>query len=106
MNEESAETVGVFIIRPNKKVDGNFISYYTKGNNNQRYKLSTKAQGLTIVHLYYQSIKDETSCISKFNEQKNISSVFMKWIILSPFINVSFYAFIFFCSIITYTDEG
>lgn len=78
MNEESAETAGVFIIRPNKNIDGNFVSYYTKGNSNQRYKLSTKAQGLTIVHLYYQSIKDETIFIPKFDEQKNISSVFMK----------------------------
>ena len=78
MNEDSAETAGVFIIRPSKDIDGNFVSYYTKGNPNQRYKLSTKAQGLTIVHLYYQSIKDETIFIPRYNEQTSISSVFIK----------------------------
>ena len=78
MNEEKAETGGVFIIRPYKNIDGNFIAYYTKGNNQQRLKLSKKAQGLTIVHLYYQSIKDETLFAPKYEEQTQISQLLLK----------------------------
>ena len=78
MNEESGQTAGVFVIRPFNEIDGNFVCYYTKGNFNQRYKLSTKAQGLTIVHLYYQSIKDETIFLPNLREQKNISELFVK----------------------------
>ena len=78
MNEENAQTAGVFIIRPNADIDGNFVSYYTKGNPGQRYKLSTKAQGLTIVHLYYQSIKDELIFVPKLAEQRTISGLFIK----------------------------
>lgn len=78
LNDETAETSGVFVIRPKKEIDGNFVAYYTKGNPNQRYKLSKKAQGLTIVHLYYQSIKDEEIFIPSNAEQKLISSLFLK----------------------------
>lgn len=78
MNDESACTSGVFIIRPNKNIDGNFVTYYSKGNKNQHNKLAKKAQGLTIVHLYYQSIKDETIMVPEFNEQQSISNLLMK----------------------------
>ena len=78
LNEETAETSGCFVIRPNKDIDGNFVVYYTKGNEKQRYKLASKAQGLTIVHLYYQSIKDETLLVPEFNEQKKISQLFIQ----------------------------
>ena len=76
LNVDTAETSGVFVIRPHKDIDGNFVAYYTKGNNYQRKKLSKKAQGLTIVHLYYQSIKDETIAVPTFTEQKRISTFF------------------------------
>ena len=76
LNEETAETSGVFVIRPYENIDGNFVAYYTKGNENQRRKLSKKAQGLTIVHLYYESIKNETIAIPNLEEQKNISHLF------------------------------
>ena len=76
LNVDTAETSGVFVIRPHKDIDGNFVVYYTKGNNYQRQKLSKKAQGLTIVHLYYQSIKDETIAVPNFTEQKKISTFF------------------------------
>lgn len=76
LNVDTAETSGVFVIRPHKDIDGNFVAYYTKGNNYQRQKLSKKAQGLTIVHLYYQSIKDETIAVPTFTEQKRISTFF------------------------------
>lgn len=77
MNEEEAETSGVFVIRPKENINGNFITYYTKGNPQQRYKLSKKAQGLTIVHLYYQSIKDEIIYVPKLSEQNKISNLFL-----------------------------
>ena len=32
LNEEKAETSGVFVIRPYDNINGNFICYYTKGN--------------------------------------------------------------------------
>ena len=78
LNEKTAETSGVFVIRPNQNIDGNFIAYYSKGNENQRNKLAKNAQGLTIVHLYYQSIKDETILIPSFQEQIKISNLLMK----------------------------
>ena len=77
LNENNAETSGVFVIRPNEDVDGIFVCYYTKGKSSQRIKLSKKAQGLTIVHLYYHSIKDETLYMPKILEQKKISSLFI-----------------------------
>ena len=78
MNEKIAETSGVFVIRPSKNIDGNFVAYYSKGNEKQRNKLAKKAQGLTIVHLYYQSIKNETILIPSLIEQKKISSLLIK----------------------------
>ncbi len=77
LNENSAETSGVFVIRPNEDVDGIFVCYYTKGKSAQRIKLSKKAQGLTIVHLYYHSIKNVTLFMPKILEQKKISSLFI-----------------------------
>lgn len=77
LNEESAETSGVFVIRPNENVDGNFVCYYTRGNEKQHRKLAAKAQGLTIVHLYYQSIRDETIAMPSFEEQKEISNLLL-----------------------------
>ena len=78
LNEKTAETSGVFVIRPDQSIDGNFIAYYSKGNESQRNKLAKNAQGLTIVHLYYQSIKDETILIPSFEEQIKISNLLMK----------------------------
>ena len=78
MNDDEAQTSGVFAIRPHKNIDGNFITYYTKGNFYQRNKLAKNAQGLTIVHLYYQSIKDETILIPNLAEQCKISEFFAK----------------------------
>lgn len=78
LNEESAETSGVFVIRPDKNTNGNFVSYYTGGNESQKRKLANKAQGTTIIHLYYQSICDETIMIPDLNEQEKISNFFIK----------------------------
>lgn len=78
LNESTAETSGVFVIRPYSYIDGNFVTYYTKGNNRQRKKLAKKAQGLTIVHLYYNSIKDETILLPSYEEQHQISNFFVK----------------------------
>ena len=76
VNDERAETSGVFVIRPKENIDGNFVCYYSKGNSKQRAKLAKKAQGLTIVHLYYQSIKDEEIFIPSHVEQEKISKLF------------------------------
>lgn len=78
LNESVSETSGVFVIRPNSDVNGNFVCYFSKGNEHQRIKLSKNAQGLTIVHLYYQSIKDETIAIPSLSEQETISELFLK----------------------------
>lgn len=77
-NEKNAETSGVFVIRPYENFNGNFVTYYTKGNPYQRLKLSKKAQGLTIVHLYYHSIKDEIIKIPVIEEQDKIADLFIK----------------------------
>ena len=77
MNEDAAETSGVFVIRPNSNVDGNFVCYYTKGNEGQKRKLAAKAQGTTIIHLYYQSIKDEIVLMPSIEEQKKVSQFFL-----------------------------
>ena len=77
MNDKKAYTSGVFIIRPHRNIiDGNFVSYYSKGNIEQRRKLSKNAQGLTIVHLYYNSIKNEKIMTPKYKEQIRISECF------------------------------
>lgn len=76
LNVDTAQTSGVFVIRPFSNIDGNFVAYYTKGNQHQRKKLSKKAQGSTIIHLYYQSIKDEIILIPKIEEQRKISQFF------------------------------
>lgn len=78
LNEKTAETSGVFVIRPYDFVDGNFVAYYTKGNEKQRNKLAKNAQGLTIVHLYYQSIKDENISLPNLEEQQKISNLLMR----------------------------
>ena len=78
LNVDKAYTSGSFVIRPNNDINGNFIAYYSKGNIGQRSKLSEKAQGLTIVHLYYNSIKDVSINIPTKEEQDKISEYFMK----------------------------
>ena len=74
LNNEKAETSGVFVIRPKENINGNFICYYTKGNTKQRAKLTKKAQGLTIVHLYLQSIKDEEFLYLRIKNRKKLKN--------------------------------
>ena len=76
MNDEKAQTSWVFAIRPKEWINGNFVAIYSKGNTKQHLKLAKKWQGLTIVHLYYNSIKDETIYISSLPEQEKIWSLF------------------------------
>ena len=75
LNNEKAETSWVFVIRPKENINGNFICYYSKGNSKERAKLTKKAQGLTIVHLYLQSIKDEEFFIPSHKEQEKIEKL-------------------------------
>ena len=76
MNDEKAQTSWVFAIRPKEWINGNFVAIYSKGNTKQHLKLAKKWQGLTIVHLYYNSIKDETIYIPALPEQEKIWSLF------------------------------
>ena len=76
MNDEKAQTSWVFAIRPKEWINGNFVAIYSKGNTKQHLKLAKKWQGLTIVHLYYNSIKDETIYIPSLPEQEKIWSLF------------------------------
>ncbi len=71
-----AETSGCFIIRPKEGINGYFVSLYTKGNSRQRLKLAKNAQGITIIHLYYQLIAEDTIFIPSAEEQTEICDFF------------------------------
>ncbi len=77
MNNDFAVAGGdMFIIRPYDHVDGNFVSYAINNVSHLKLSLAKKAQGLTIVHIHYNSIKDETILLPSIEEQKRISKYF------------------------------
>ena len=74
VNEDNIRVGGdMFGIRPHKNIDGNFISYYINNFQSIKYLLSKKAQGLTIVHLHYNAIKDQEIKIPILEEQNKMS---------------------------------
>ncbi|WXA52225.1 restriction endonuclease subunit S [Mycoplasmopsis cynos] len=79
VNEENVMTGGdLFGIRPYKNINGNFISYYINNVEYIKNKLANKAQGLTIIHLYYKNILNENLYIASLEEQNKIAKLFVK----------------------------
>ncbi|WP_322909101.1 restriction endonuclease subunit S [Mycoplasmopsis felis] len=68
----------LFGIRPYKNINGNFISYYINNVEYIKNKLANKAQGLTIIHLYYKNILNENLYIASLEEQNKIAKLFVK----------------------------
>ncbi|WP_338822796.1 restriction endonuclease subunit S [Mycoplasmopsis felifaucium] len=73
LNDDTAETSGCFVLRPKNSVNGNFIAYYTKGNESQRNKLAQQAQGLTIIHIYQKDLFDLDIKLPLIAEQSKIA---------------------------------
>ncbi|WP_322908760.1 restriction endonuclease subunit S [Mycoplasmopsis felis] len=65
----------LFGIRPYKNINGNFISYYINNVEYIKNKLANKAQGLTIIHLYYKNILNENLYIASLEEQNKIAKL-------------------------------
>ncbi|WP_322912601.1 restriction endonuclease subunit S [Mycoplasmopsis felis] len=79
VNEENVMAGGdLFGIRPYKNINGNFISYYINNVEYIKNKLANKAQGLTIIHLYYKNILNENLYIASLEEQNKIAKLFVK----------------------------
>lgn len=79
VNQEDIRVGGdMFGIRPYEDIDGSFISYCINNFIPVKYSLAKKAQGLTIVHLHYNAIKDEQIMIPSLTEQRQISDFFIR----------------------------
>jgi len=64
------------VIRPKNEINGTFISYQINGK--YKEKLSTYAQGKSVVHLYNESIKNMNIAFPSYKEQNKISSFFSR----------------------------
>ena len=75
--EDDVYTGGdLFGIRPKTGVSGTFISYYINNKHSIRDSFAKNAQGLTIVHIHYNNIKNERIMIPDYREQVAIVSLF------------------------------
>ena len=68
----------LFGIRPYKNIDGNFISYCINNFSPIKYSFAKQAQGLTIVHLQYNAVKNEILIVPSIDEQKRMSQLFIE----------------------------
>ena len=68
----------LFGIRPYKNIDGNFISYCINNFSPIKYSFAKQAQGLTIVHLQYNAVKNEMLMVPSIDEQKRMSQLFIE----------------------------
>ena len=68
----------LFGIRPHKNIDGNFISYCINNFSPIKYSFAKQAQGLTIVHLQYNAVKNEILMVPSIDEQKRMSQLFIE----------------------------
>lgn len=66
----------LFGIRPKVDINGTFVSYYINNKHSLKNSLSKNAQGLTIVHIHYDNIKDEKIMLPEYDEQIAIVSLF------------------------------
>ena len=78
VNQENIRVGGdLFGIRPYRNIDGNFVSYCINNFMPVKYSFAKQAQGLTIVHLQYNAIKNEELMIPTLDEQKKMSQLFV-----------------------------
>ena len=67
----------LFGVRPYKNIDGNFISYCINNFMTVKYSFAKQAQGLTIVHLQYNAVKNEKLMLPSIKEQNRMSQLFI-----------------------------
>ena len=67
----------LFGVRPYKNIDGNFISYCINNFMPVKYSFAKQAQGLTIVHLQYNAVKNEKLMLPSIKEQNRMSQLFI-----------------------------
>ena len=78
VNQENIRVGGdLFGIRPYRNIDGNFVSYCINNFMPVKCSFAKQAQGLTIVHLQYNAIKNEELMIPTLDEQKKMSQLFV-----------------------------
>ncbi len=62
----------IIVLRGNQKINNIFYAYYL--SNHKKHQIASRAQGITIVHLYYNSIKDLKIDIPCIEEQTQIAN--------------------------------
>ena len=67
----------MFGVRIYKNIDGNFISYCINNFMTVKYSFAKQAQGLTIVHLQYNAVKNEKLMLPSIKEQNRMSQLFI-----------------------------
>ena len=61
----------IIVLRGKEKINNVFYAYYL--SNYKKYQIASRAQGITIVHLYYSGIKDINIDLPCFKEQQKIA---------------------------------
>ncbi|WP_347923352.1 restriction endonuclease subunit S [Pontimicrobium sp. SW4] len=73
LNFENVKIGGdIIVLRSNQKINNVFYAYYL--SNFKKYKIASRAQGITIVHLYFSSIKDIVIDVPSLDEQTKIAN--------------------------------
>lgn len=75
--EDDVYTGGdLFGISPKVGISGTFVSYYINNKHSIKNSFAKNAQGLTIVHIHYDNIKNERIMIPDYREQVAIVLLF------------------------------
>ena len=61
----------IIILRSKMKISNIFYAYYL--SNYKKHEIASRGQGITIVHIYYNSIKDLIIDVPKLEEQTKIA---------------------------------
>ncbi|MFL0081289.1 restriction endonuclease subunit S, partial [Tenacibaculum maritimum] len=73
LNFENIKLGGdIIVLRSNQEINNIFYAYYL--SNYKKQQIASRAQGITIVHLYYNSIKDLMIHIPSLQEQTKIAN--------------------------------
>jgi type I restriction enzyme S subunit len=62
----------IIVLRAKKEINNVFYAYYL--SNHKKYEIASRAQGITIVHIYFNSIKDLNIDVPSLKEQTKIAS--------------------------------
>jgi len=62
----------IIVLRAKKEINNVFYAYYL--SNHKKYEIASRAQGITIVHIYFNSIKDLNIDVPSLKEQTKIAN--------------------------------